>query len=866
MDFRALLRYKNTTMFRMLKGIFRRESVDPDTLREERWVADFSKPKRSRFREETGDGYAARFVHHGLELRIDKKHLLAWVEDPVFRYADVVVEADFRFGPATAYAAAGLFFRHADAGSYYAVLASNKGMFRLDAVFNGNPLPLIGWTELPVPKRDDGHTRLLVVAHGDRLTIVANDSWAAEVVDGTLSSGHLAFALANYGDGPRAETVLTRFRVESRPIEVEAAHFRWNSYIRVDPAARLRLAETFRAMGQHLSALVQIKRAWKAGFPVEQRELLAAADCALALNLAAEAEEYLDRCIERDHASEEAIRAIVEKAKLLYIANRFSELREHAEEALTAAPGDPVLRTLLAHAYWNLGAWERASAAYEAALDLERDNGLLWMNAGSARERLGDHRGAFDRYLEAARLFLAAEAYNDLDAVLPLLESAAPHDPRVHALAGKRAFAADDFVAAERRLSAAAAHYDAGPDAQVAANAESAAGPAGADSAVYYLLGLIRSRNGKRGEALRLFERAAALERDYAPYLFRVAEARFLLDGDPTDERLLADLEAARQVAPEDGWIANLGAQIALARGDLDQAEALIERASRALPEESAVLANRAELSFLRGDADGALAALGWKDGGLDRRNDPSGALANAAGNMLVRAERWEEADLAYSQALAAAPADTDYLRNRASCLIELGRYGEADDCLSRAAALDPGPRTLDLIAYVSIKKGEYPRAEAAYRIGLERHKDDPSLLAGLAWVYLTMARWKQAEEVIRTLETRSNAPTVTELRARLEEFTTRKVACSLCDRSWRVAVDLLPLPPLRLVAEPPDHLPAGTCPSCGKTYCIACGKKHLVDGRFVCPDCGERLKLLDEGLKKLLADWAASASASPAP
>jgi transposase-like protein len=62
-------------------------------------------------------------------------------------------------------------------------------------------------------------------------------------------------------------------------------------------------------------------------------------------------------------------------------------------------------------------------------------------------------------------------------------------------------------------------------------------------------------------------------------------------------------------------------------------------------------------------------------------------------------------------------------------------------------------------------------------------------------------------------------------------------------------------------MAMPPDDLPAGSCPSCGKTYCIGCAKENLdPQGRFVCPACGKSLKLINEGLKKLVADWAESA------
>jgi transposase-like protein len=59
----------------------------------------------------------------------------------------------------------------------------------------------------------------------------------------------------------------------------------------------------------------------------------------------------------------------------------------------------------------------------------------------------------------------------------------------------------------------------------------------------------------------------------------------------------------------------------------------------------------------------------------------------------------------------------------------------------------------------------------------------------------------------------------------------------------------------------PPDEFPAGACPECGKTYCIGCAKEHVDEnGRFMCPECQKNLKLSDDGLKKIIYDWAASA------
>jgi hypothetical protein len=138
-----------------------------------------------------------------------------------------------------------------------------------------------------------------------------------------------------------------------------------------------------------------------------------------------------------------------------------------------------------------------------------------------------------------------------------------------------------------------------------------------------------------------------------------------------------------------------------------------------------------------------------------------------------------------------------------------------------------------------------------------------PSLLS-LGWIYCSAGRWDEAKEVFLRLEALGPegeaAGRVQELRRRLEEGTTRLIACASCERSWRVPRSPPPSPAIRLYAMPPDDFPAGTCPECGNTYCIGCAREHLDEqGRFLCPDCGKSLKLIDEGLKDMVARWAAS-------
>ncbi|MFZ5368681.1 MAG: tetratricopeptide repeat protein [Spirochaetota bacterium] len=944
-------------MWQFLKNLpfirlFRKPEIDTEELKEERWVADFSKPHRARFVEEQGPTYGCTLGKHGLTLILNKGYQLAWVEDPIYRYADLVLEARVELSARGTYGAVGFQIRRADDTSYYSFLLSNKGYFRFDVLFNGTTMPLIGWTEVPDFKGADdandqgkGGNSVRIIALGDKFTFIINDKWAGEVVDDTIPAGKLAFAVVSYETGGVNITGrLNSLTVDSRLIEVEAVHLRWNRFIKVDEAARFRLAETFLAMNQPLSALVQIKRIWKtAGNPRNQKELLFAARCAMQLSLYDEAEEYLDRCIEADLESEESRNALAEKAKLLYLQSRYADLEEHVKGALEFFSQDPLLYTLLGHAYMNLGRPDLAAEAYDAALELDRENALIAQNAGSAYEKLGDGTTALERYLTAGRLFLNSENYNDLALVIPRILELGSTDRRAHGLAGKYYFAIEDFHRAEQELALADKENDGGipssaapaapaaqntlpepdpavragqpepdpavpkgqssaapadpaaqntlpePDPAVRAGhpepdpavpkGQSSAAPADPaaqntpaepdpavpaaqsepDPAVPYLRALLLIRKDKRKAALALLKRAVELAPDSAIFHFRLAENLFILHQKPDEQELWEHIKKALELEPEYGWTLNLAAQVELKAGRIESAEQYLEKAASILPHEAAVRMNKAELSYLKGAIDTALDLL--IEEGIE---DPEGLLAHEAGTILYRAGKTEEALPYFDKALKKSPERLDFLLDQANCLIDLGMYGEADTLLGTAYNRDDNEAVLELIGYIAFKKGEFPRAEGAYRLALENSPDNPDILSALAWVYITMARWTSAQECINRLENlvpsdSADYQGVQELKERILLGTTRLVICATCDRNWRVTLDPPAAPPLRLVAEPPDELPAGTCIRCGKTYCIGCAKKSLdPSGRFICPTCGERLKLYDEGLKKILADWAA--------
>jgi tetratricopeptide (TPR) repeat protein len=731
----------------------------------------------------------------------------------------------------------------------------------------------------------DKPVTLKIIAYNNHIILAINGIWAAEIKDAAIPEGRICFAAACYNapdhdnnrDKPyTVEALLESFSVESRPLETEELYKQWEN--KADPRSRFHLAETFTAMNQPAAALTQLKKAWEdPAHEKTQRELLLAARLALRLELLDEAETCIDDCIAAGPDTPPGKEAGLERAKLLYITKRYDELIAAAPEGgpgsgdggsagedrgKTAFKPEPssTFYTLLGNVYAERGENRRAAQCYDEACGLDGGNGLAAKNAANVYELLGEKDEALNRYLEAGRIFLSQDNYTDLGLLVPKALALNGSSWEAHGLAGKWAFGVEDWTMAEQEFAEAE-------------RLRLAAEPLpGRDPSLVFLEALLLIRKGKRPEALPLLEEAAALAPDFALFRFRLAETRFLLSGNSADPAMLADLEAALNLSSggeEDpphsgggltrGWIHNLAAQTALGNNDLEGASRHLEKAAGILGEVPAIRVNRGGLYYLQGSLDKALAVLAV----TAKDEDPEGTMSNCAGNLLVKAGRFEEADACYQAALAAAPHHAGYICNRASCLIELGHYGEADALLAGLETMTPP--ALDLIAYIAIKKGEYQRAEAACKTALESDSGHTASLLSLGWIYTTLERRDDVRNILDRLDT---LPLSAEdrlrrdkLQLRFEESLLRTVRCASCERSWRIPREPPPVPPMRLFAMPPDDLPAGTCPACGSTYCIECGKKSLDSGgRFLCPACGKSLKLTDEGLKKLVYDWAAGA------
>jgi tetratricopeptide (TPR) repeat protein len=843
-------------IFRKLFASFKKPQevpIDPDGIIAENWEADFSNTEKTRFVLIDTPSHSGSIENKSLVLIIKRPNCLAWIENPQYRYGNIVIRSDLRIDTLGGYAAAGISFRMVDEVTNYTLLVSSKGYFRIDVIRNKNPLALLGWTEIPGSCPDGKNVHIEIIASGNHFIFLLNNEWSAELYDDTLPEGTVGFASASYtapekidSENPQAaKAIMDSFHIESRELEVEAIYNQWKDGPK-DSRNRLRLAETYFAMGRAEDALNQLTYIWEnKNHTQSNEELLLAAKASLMISNLHDAEKYLN-AISADPETEMYRTLGLEKARFLYLSERYEDLQKQVKTLLKNQPDDIALLTLQGHAHWNLKDFSAAAKTYEQAAKLDTENGLPAKNAGNAYDILGDGKKAVLCYLKAGKCFLKNNNYDDLASLIPRLLYLDSKNWEVHALAGKLAFALSDWQKAETE-------FDEAEKLRLIDDAHPAEDPA-----AVFLQGLILIQKGNRQEALAFFEKAISLDDEHSVFHFKLAETRFALFNNPHDDKMKKYLAIALEQDPNDGWIANFAARIALEAGNLDAAENHLLKAAGNLGEISPVRVNKALLLFQKNFYDEALEILE-----SNRHEDVDGMMANCAGNLLSKMNRHEDAEVYYRKALSIDQDNLQYMSNLASCLIQLGLYIEAEKLLETVNDHASSSDVLEMIAFIAAQKAEYERAEKALHSALEIDPQNFSVMISLGWIYANTFRWKETEEILDKIQSTNidNASNIryTELKERFEEDAFKIIACENCDRTWKVSKAESEVPPIRLYSEPPDELPAGSCPQCKKTYCIGCAKESIDDdGRFVCKHCGKNLKLLDSGLKKIINDWSA--------
>ncbi len=806
-------------MFRFVRRLFTKKTPPsiPGSSPEERWKADFSSLTSSSFHESDDSRYGVSVNDGGLSLAIGTANLFAWTDAGGFRYSDVSIEAEFEFDPAGPKCAAGFMVRKADDSSFVYALVSSDGNVRLDAVFNGDPRTLVPWIPCPWAV-GTGRIVFDLVARGSRYLVLVNGRLALETEDDTLASGGVAFAAQSY-DAPATTRLLT-FSVESRPLEVEVEYLRYARVVAADSGQRRALAEGLFTLGHHVAALVQLRKIQDRG-ESQAGDRFLEAECLMRLDLYDEAAAALDTCLSMDPAMEDAIE---EHYNLLYLRGRYLELREALESDEKRLADSPRLLNLLGHAWYNLGSWEEAARAYKAAAEADGTMPIYARNQAAALERSDDLGAASGAWLAAAQGFYAQSAWEDARECSARLRELGYDRAELDSLDGLTAYGSGDEAAAEALLAKASRHGRATAPAM-------------------YVHGLLLAQKGKTAEAIRAFGKAVELEPGVHIYRYRLAEAKF-----NSGVSCGPELDAALESGADDGWTLNLAGQAGLREGDPKSAAVLFGKAAAALPDEAVPAVNLSHALEMLGRNEDAVKALGaWPS--------CNPAAANQLGNLLLKQGKAEQAITAFEAACTLDPSDPDlpdFRVNLAAVLFGQGRYSEAEDYLRKVLERRDDARAMALMGDIASEYGDVGRAEVSYRGALGLEPGNAVIMCRLADHYLDRRRYDQAEKIARQLEA-LDPERAARIHATVHAATTETLACASCGRTWEIPRPVPDAKRTTLHGEPPDDSPAGSCPSCGKVFCVACRKGAIEDGRFTCPGCGERLNLNDDRVRWLV-------------
>ena len=854
-------------MFSKIKKLFSKktETFEQDFTASvfELWIADFSKEKNRRFIEETGDGYRT-FFENGFNLELFRKELFAWSTNPQYQYRNFCIETTLDFSkinslvPETkseqdfsiesaGFCAFGIMFRCVNDSNYYMLLISDKGQFRFDVVFNGTQIPLLGWTKIPEnkSKKDDKNLiPLQVIANGTNFAIIINNQYVTTIQDDTIQSeGYIAFAGQNWNEHEKICCTLPYFVIESRQVQTDASFQQWNVQEFIDVNHHVEIAESLSAVGRNIPALIELKKI--PNEKIDEKIALLKARINMAMQLYPEAIEILQTQKEKNPQS---LSLIEELASCFYLSSQYNEFDSFFETVLEHANSSALLCSLKAHICTLQRNFDSALSWYEKAFALQNEEGTFLINIASTLKLKNQNKEAIEKLLQACQLFLDKKDWQNFVQTSTDLEKeklSSIQKRQLASLKGKFYWYQNQIEKAKEQLEI----YATGKTSEQK------------DHQAIFMLSTIYREENNLENALEYCEKAIKL--DETDSLYTRTKAEILLDLGETEQAKLF-FEKTTELNENDGWAWYYLAKIKYNEKDFISAKSDICSASVILSEELAVLNLYALILKTENRLEHALnlieSTAKHSGKGSDYRKDAYHLIAN----FLKDDNQFEKSQNFYEKALELSPRDELLLTDYADLCVKTEKISQAENLLARLFTNEPSPKASRIMACIATKKGDYYRAELALRQGIENcYPNDSNLILlkiDLANLYLLTNKTALSQEIAKELKPFENNPLVQDFFENLNDKTMRKLSCTKCNQNWFVPKNLAEGTKLTLKAMPPDNLPAGICPECGKIFCIGCAKEKLQDdGRFVCLECGTNLKLQDSGIVYLLNQWSSN-------
>jgi tetratricopeptide (TPR) repeat protein len=604
----------------------------PGKLKEEKWDADFSNPENPPFDIKTESSYNAYLSDGALTMSLKKANCIAWIESPDHDYQDQIIEARFRLDSLGGYAAAGLMFRIAEEGTYYMALVSSKGYFRFDGVKNNSPRSLVGWTE--TPGFDGQHIDITIIAYNTQFIFLINGRWIAEIDDSLIPGGRPGFVMASYEAGGIAEN---------------------GSVLAENDGFVCSACLDFLSVDSRTRSVEKLRQKWSDSPDIAAESRLRLAETFAALDNPSQALAQICRAWKR---REEAARSVMAT---------YTEMRTRRELLMAARLA------------FRLEQYDEADEYIDACLE----------QGGEGPERK-------EALAEKARILGELNKCAELRDFLLKHLAAMDRDPALYALLAQAHWTLKEYEPAAGAWGTAfGLNRENGMYAVKAANSWELLDKK--EEALKYFLeaGTIFLRQGSHGDLAALMPRLDSLGGENWEARVLVGKWFFSIEDYDRAETEFTRAENIRcKLRPRpaaDPAASYLRGLMLVLREKHREAARFFEDAVRLAPDFGLFRFKLAENRvFLSGGAyDPRLAAD--LQTALDlAEDDPEGQMANSAGNLLLCTGDLENADAFFLKALSVSPDNIEFISSRLSCLMELGRYGEAEEMLAHARLSKP--------------------------------------------------------------------------------------------------------------------------------------------------------------------------------